>query len=85
MVVVVYCYVLLTVHQATYSVREGVILNQRSPYLIFTSTYLCRPSPIFMPYSISLFFCWISEKALACGLAVANAGLWPECCPFGSM
>lgn len=38
MVVVVYCYLLLTVHQATYSVREGV-LNQRSPSLIFTSTY----------------------------------------------
>lgn len=40
MVVVVYCYLLLTVHQATYSVREGVILKHGSPSLIFTSIYL---------------------------------------------
>lgn len=54
MFVVVYCYLLLTVHQATYSVKEGVILNQSSPSLIFTSKYLCWLSLLSILYCVTL-------------------------------
>lgn len=45
--VVVYCYPPLTVQPTSRSVEEGVVINQRSPSLIFTSSPLCSPTPHF--------------------------------------